>query len=219
MPGLLVKLQFGLLAFGYLAFGSWLWLRAFLVLLWPLWLKVRFCPSPVPCNLSPVTFDGAVMLTMLRDLIQHKGQANAALLKAIRQHDKAAQDEELRKLLHHILLANRFWFMLSLGRELDVKKESQVPESLEQIAARYRETHEQELTWIFQIHEADLARKLETPFIPGYSFSVAEGMMQVCLHSHGHRAQCATRLRLLGGTPPAMDFILWLKERPEPDWM
>jgi len=55
--------------------------------------RFRFCPSPVPCNLSPVTFDGAVMLTMLRDLIQHKGQANAALLKAIRQHDKAAQDE------------------------------------------------------------------------------------------------------------------------------
>src|SRR5215469_5378791 len=129
--------------------------------------RFRFCPYPVPCNLSPVTFDGAAMLTMLRDLIQHKVQANAALLKAIRQHDKAAQDEELRKLLHHILLANRFWFMLSLGRELDVKKESQVPESLEQIAARYRETHEEELTWIFQIHEADLARKLETPFIPG----------------------------------------------------
>jgi uncharacterized damage-inducible protein DinB len=38
------------------------------------------------------------------------------------------------------------------------------------------------------------------------------------MHSHGHRAQCATRLRLLGGTPPAMDFILWLKDRPVPDW-
>jgi len=74
------------------------------------------------------------------------------------------------------------------------------------------------LKWISQIQEADLARKLETPFIPGCSFSVAEGMMQVCMHSQGHRSQCATRLRLLGGTPPAMDFILWLKERPKPDW-
>lgn len=158
------------------------------------------------------------MLAMLRDLIAHKGHANAALLNAILQHEKAARDDELRKLLHHILLANRFWFMLSLGRELALEKESQVPESLETITRQYRETHEQEFEWITRIQESDLARRLETPFIPGYTFSVAEGMMQVCLHSHGHRAQCATRLRLLGGTPPVTDFILWLKERPSPDW-
>ena len=62
-------------------------------------------------------------------------------------------------------------------------------------------------------------RQLETPFLPGATFSVAEGIMQICLHSHGHRAQCATRLRQLGGTPPGTDFILWLKEkRPVPEW-
>lgn len=158
------------------------------------------------------------MLTMLQDLIAHKGHANAALLKAILQHEKAAHDDELRKLLHHILLANRFWFMLSTGRELALETESQVPESLVTVVTQYRETHEQELEWIFRIQESDLERRLETPFIPGSTFSVAEAMMQVCLHSHGHRAQCATRLRLLGGTPPATDFVLWLKERPRPDW-
>jgi uncharacterized damage-inducible protein DinB len=158
------------------------------------------------------------MLAMLRDLIEHKGHANAALLKAIRQHEPASKDEELRKLLHHVLLANRFWFTLSIGREFELKKESQVPQSLETLATQYRETHEQELAWIFAIKEPDLERRLETPFIPGSSFSVAEGMMQVCMHSHGHRAQCATRLRLLGGTPPATDFILWLKEKPAADW-
>ena len=50
------------------------------------------------------------------------------------------------------------------------------------------------------------------------SFSVAQALMQVCLHSHGHRAQCSMRLRLLGGTPPAMDFVHWLGERPTVDW-
>lgn len=158
------------------------------------------------------------MLAMLRDLIKHKGHANAALLKAIRQHEPASKDEELRKLLHHILLANRFWFMLSAGRDFVLEKESRVPESLETLATQYRETHEQELAWISAIKESDLERRLETPFIPGASFSVAEGMMQVCMHSHGHRAQCAKRLRFLGGTPPATDFILWLKERPAPEW-
>ena len=159
------------------------------------------------------------MLPMLRDLVGHKWHANAALFKAIRQHEKAAQDEELRKLLHHILLANRFWRMLSLGHEFSAEKESQMPQSLETLIARYQETEAEEGKWISQIQEADLSRRLETPFLPGHSFSVAEAVMQVCMHSHGHRAQCATKLRQLGGTPPTTDFILWIKEaRPAPEW-
>ena len=156
---------------------------------------------------------------MLRDLVGHKWHANAALFNAIRQNERAAQDEELRKLLHHILLANRFWLMLSLGQQFDFEKERHIGDSLDLLTTHYRETQAQELQWLAQMQEADLERRLETPFLPGATFSVAEGIMQICLHSHGHRAQCATRLRLLGGTPPATDFIMWLKEkRPAPEW-
>src|SRR5215469_14540508 len=158
------------------------------------------------------------MLEMLRDLIDHKWYANAKLLKAIKQQEKAAQDEELRKLFHHILLANRFWFTLSLQRPFTFEEESKVPESLDLIIANYRKTCEQEQDWLTRIKESDLERRLETPYIPGASFSVAEGMMQVCMHSQGHRSQAATRLRSLGGTPPTLDFILWLKERAAPEW-
>src|SRR5262245_23353885 len=140
----------------------------------------------------------SIMIIMLQDLIHHKGFANAALLKAIRQHEMAAHDEELRKILHHILLANRFWLMLSLAQSFAVDEESRVPESLDVIASLYRETYEKEKEWISRIQEPDLARSLETPFIPGFSCSVAQALMQVCMHSHGHRAQCAARLRLLG---------------------
>ncbi|HYE72440.1 MAG TPA: DinB family protein [Blastocatellia bacterium] len=155
---------------------------------------------------------------MLQDLIHHKRCANVSLLKAIRQHEPAAQDPELRKLLHHIILANRFWLCLIRGLPFALEEESQVPDSLKAIAALYQETHAREVEWIAQAQEAELARLVETPFIPGQSYTVAQALMQVCLHSHGHRAQCATRLRLLGGTPPNMDFILWLKERPALDW-
>ena len=158
------------------------------------------------------------MLVMLQELIHHKGYANASLLKAIQQHETAAQDTELRKLLHHIILANRFWLRLSLGLPFVVDEESRIPESIEAVAAQYRETYAQEMEWLAQIQEPELARVLETHYIPDFSCSVAQAMMQVCLHSHGHRAQCATMLRQLGGTPPNMDFILWLKDRPAPDW-
>lgn len=130
----------------------------------------------------------------------------------------AAQDEELRKLMHHVLLANRFWFSLCAGHDFAAEEESKVPESLEAVAVRYRETQAQESEWISQLQESDLAGRVQTHYIPGSSFSVAEAVMQVCMHSHGHRAQCATKLRSLGGIPPAMDFVVWLKDRPAPDW-
>ena len=158
------------------------------------------------------------MLAMLRDLVQHKWWANASLLKALREHDQASQDRELRELLHHIILANRFWFSLSLGRAFNVEEESKVPESLGGVAALYWETHVEEHEWIFRLPESDLSRVLETPFIPGHSFSIAEAQLQVCLHSQGHRAQCAARLRLLGGVPRGTDYIFWLKDRAAPDW-
>jgi hypothetical protein len=55
------------------------------------------------------------MLEMLRDLVAHKGHANATLLTAIGQNPMAASDPALWELLHHILLANRFWLLTVLG--------------------------------------------------------------------------------------------------------
>jgi uncharacterized damage-inducible protein DinB len=155
---------------------------------------------------------------MLQDLILHKGYADFSLLRAIRQNKRAAQDDDLRRLLHHIILANRFWLMQNLGRPFALVEETRVPTSLEAVADRYRETYLQEREWVFQLVEADLPRKLESPLIPGAHCSVAESVMQMCMHSHGHRSQCATRLRLMGGTPPVLDFIVWLKDRPAADW-
>ena len=159
------------------------------------------------------------MLVLLQDLVRHKAHANASLLRAVRNHEAAARDTEIRALLHHVILANRFWFSLMRGISFQPEHESHVPDSLGEVAEVYRNTHSQELEWIAGIQNADLARTIETPFILGQTFSIEQTLLQVCLHSHGHRAQCATRLRQLGGIPPSMDFILWLKDRPGPDWI
>lgn len=158
------------------------------------------------------------MIALLRDLTRHQGHANASMLRAIRRHEAAAQDQELRRLMHHILVATRFWLAQALSRPFAREEESRVPESHDALAARFRETHSEELEWILHVPETELERRVETPFLPESSFSVAEAWMQVCMHSHGHRSQCATRLRSLGGTPPALDFILWLKDRPAAEW-
>ena len=88
------------------------------------------------------------MLGMLRDLVQHKAWASAALLNAIRSSDSAANDEALRSLLHHIILANRFWLFSCLDRPFAVADESRVPGALEAVADLFRATHAIEAEWI-----------------------------------------------------------------------
>ena len=158
------------------------------------------------------------MIETLKDLIGHNGYANASLLGVIRQQQAAAQDAGLLKLLHHIHIANRHWFLLIVNESFVVEEESRLPDSLETIAGQFKAICDREILWVSQIAETDLARRLESPFLPGLNVLVAEAMIQVCLHSAAHRAQCAIKLRELGGEPPMIDFILWLKDRPSPNW-
>jgi uncharacterized damage-inducible protein DinB len=158
------------------------------------------------------------MLEMLRDLLAHKGHANAALLGAIRQNDAAVADLELGQLLHHVLIANRFWLLAVLELPFAFEEESQPADSFAALVQRYRSTQEQESAWLAAATDADLARVLASPLIPGGQCSVPQAFMQVCMHSHGHRAQAAKLLRRHGGVPPVTDFITWLAGRPAAEW-
>jgi hypothetical protein len=61
--------------------------------------------------------------------------------------------------------------------------------------------------WLKTATEGDRARIVEGALIPNGKCSVSQALIEVCLHSHGHRAQCATLLRRHGGVPPPMDAI------------
>lgn len=158
------------------------------------------------------------MLDLIRQLIGHKAHADARLLHAIREHATAAADPELLDLLTHMLVANQFWVTACLGEPFVPAAEDGERLSLEQLIGAYRHTHAKEQAWLAAATDHDLQRVLENQLIPGGSCSVADAWMQVCLHSQGHRAQCARTLRRLGGAPPATDFILWRIARPDPVW-
>jgi uncharacterized damage-inducible protein DinB len=158
------------------------------------------------------------MLEMLRELVMHKGHANAALLTAIRGNGAAASDPEVLDLLHHVLLANRFWLLAVLGLPFVIEDESRPSDSFAALVQRYARMQSQEDGWLETATARDLARILEDTQIPNGACSVAQAFMQVCLHSHGHRAQCATLLRRHGGAPPQTDFVVWLMNRDAAIW-
>lgn len=153
------------------------------------------------------------MLQMMRDLMAHKEYANTLMLAAIRDHPEASRDPELLALLHHILVSNRFWTLTLLGLPFDQAQETIVPATLQELVEKYEATQRDENAWMARATESDLARMLDSPLIPGARCTVAQALMQVCMHSQGHRSQCAKMLRRLGGTPPMTDFILWLANR------
>lgn len=158
------------------------------------------------------------MLDWIQELFRHQAHADAAILEAIRKHPVAASDRELRERLHHFLQAHRYWIHTCRGLPFSIEAESVVPETLAEIAEKFRATRSLESAWLDQLDEADLERGVESSYFPGRQLTLGQGLTQVCLHSQGHRAQCATRLRKLGGEPPATDYILWLEDRPEPVW-
>ncbi len=162
--------------------------------------------------------EDVTMLQMLRDLMAHKGHANAALLHAIQENGPAASDPELWELLHHILVANRFWLLTVSGLPFVHEHEARPSPSFNALIQRYGSTQTEETAWLDAAMEPDLARIVEDARIPNDKCSVSQAFMQVCLHSHGHRAQCAKLLRRHGSVPPSTDFILWLTTRPRAVW-
>ncbi len=158
------------------------------------------------------------MLSLLRDLVAHKGHANAALLIAVRRSEAATADAELMDLLHHILIANRFWITAVRRVPFIEAQEANVSRRLPSLIDAFRATQSEEAAWLGAATEEECGATLTHPLIPGGACTVGAALTQVCLHSQAHRAQIAKMLRRHGGVPPQTDFILWLVERQPPDW-
>ena len=157
------------------------------------------------------------MLPLINQLIRHKWWANHTLLRSIEKCvPAAAEDAELRKLLHHILVANRYWLLLTLSQPFIDEQEKLIPDSHAALTEQFRETEQLELEWLYRATAEELDRQIQPRALPGTTISVVDAMIQVALHSQDHRSQCATRLRALGGTPEPMDFVLWARDKNAP---
>ena len=151
------------------------------------------------------------MIPMIQSLFAHQAWADDAILNAIRDHPDGATDEPLRKLIHHIVTVQRFFLSRFLDRPFD-PAEMQLPDTLDVLLPKFDEAHRDGIAYAERLDEAELARSIEFPRMPEFRPSIREALMQVAMHSEHHRAQCAMRLRSLGGKPPITDYIIWVRD-------
>src|SRR3569833_3079063 len=122
------------------------------------------------------------MLPIITQLIRHKWWANTNLLRSIELHPPTAEDAELRRLLHHILVANRYWLLLTLGQPFLDEQEKRIPDSHQALAAHFGDTERLELDWLSGATAEELERQIQPRAHPGTTVSVGEAMTQVALH-------------------------------------
>jgi uncharacterized damage-inducible protein DinB len=162
------------------------------------------------------------MNRLLRDLYYHQAWADAGHWKALEALPAALEDATLRGRLHHYHLTQHafLWLAEADGRPFtrttveDFKNNAALKEYA-------REFNTEAGRFLDEVPDSRLQENIVIPWgpKPPQPITVELALTQAAMHSHHHRAQNAVRLRELGGTPPAGDFIAWLwKGRPAPDW-
>jgi len=164
------------------------------------------------------------MKTLLVDLARHQSWADAEHWRALEAYRPAIEDPAIRTRLHHLHQVQRAFVWLAAGNHVQSFKATTVDDFPSTGGLReYAETSSRPFAeFVAALGDDRLQARIELPFfekVPTFTVSVAEALMQAMTHSQWHRGQNATRLRELGGAPPAVDLIIWyLKDRPPAAW-
>jgi uncharacterized damage-inducible protein DinB len=159
------------------------------------------------------------MLTFLRDLLAHAEWANAVFFHAWGK-SPARDHEEMRRRVDHILAVQQ-GFLSILRGEGPVWPPDGPPPSFEDLKARAEASHAGLRNFAAGLDDEALSRTVQVPWFPDPPcvVTLAEGLVQVAMHTQHHRGQCMTRLKDLGGEPKNVDWIIWLwKQKPPGRW-
>lgn len=151
------------------------------------------------------------MSAMIQSLFAHQAWADSAILKAVADQEGAYADEEIRKLLHHMAVVQRFFLSLAQARPFDMERERQVPAAAADLERLFRGAHEDGAAYTAALTDEQLSRRLNFPQMPDFHPQVRDALIQVAMHSEHHRAQIAMRLRAMGAKPPVTDYIMWVR--------
>lgn len=162
----------------------------------------------------------------LRDLYQHLEWADSTIWRTVFSNPLAVGDSGIHDRLAHCHLVQ--WAHLSAwqGTPFDLKGFGSPP--VEELALRARDYHAAVHRYLESVDEATVGRQLVVPWLDVLEqhwkrkvapLTVAEGILQVAMHSAYHRGQVNARLRELGAEPPLTDYIVWIWfGRPPAEW-
>ena len=166
-------------------------------------------------------------LTDLNDLYRHMEWADASVWRAVLVSREARADQKLREFFYHLHLVQRAFLRAWRGEPRDTP----YPTFAEANSLlRWGRGYYPELISHFEtLKNAEISKPMRLPWgdiverelgrIPE-TISVGETMLQVPLHSQYHRGQINARLRVVGGEPPRVDYIVWIwLGRPAADWI
>jgi uncharacterized damage-inducible protein DinB len=124
--------------------------------------------------------------------------------------------DSLRRTLAHLYDAELWWFNNCQGNVAPGFVESPPNTALDDLASRFDALAEQRNSMLAQRSDADLRRVVHAEPIPDKrrSFMLGDVLLQLCTHGTHHRAQALNMLRHLGGTPPGLDYITYLRAQP-----
>lgn len=159
------------------------------------------------------------MHATLTDLFAHMAWADAEHWRSISGHPGALDDPELQERLRHIALVQSAFLDVLHGQVPRLPRPGEEP-PLQELLRAVRRSHDEAAAFLAEVGPR-LEEPVQVPWFkdPACHLPVREALLQVAMHSHGHRAQNAARLRALGGEAPTTDFIVWVwKGRPAPAW-
>lgn len=166
----------------------------------------------------------------LRDLLAHCAWADAMFFHAWGKVDRG--DGELRDRFRHSN-ATASYFLKVLTHTMDVdwdgilKGEVRPPwldrplPAYEELSLEAQQNHAALVAFAGALEPGSMQREVRIPWFPEppCTVSVAEALVQVALHTQHHRGQAMTRLKIIGGKPVNVDYLIWLwKGRPEARW-
>lgn len=168
-----------------------------------------------------------ITLALARDLLRHMQWADAEIWRAIDATPGATSDEKLMKIMGHLHLVQRAFYLMWIGGEInweDLEAERD-PDTLRRWA---RTCYPDSDAFIAQTESAALNEIVNMPWLhlfvermgrPLQAPTLADTLVQLPAHSTYHRGQVNARLREVGGEPPLVDYIAWVWfGRPEPNW-
>jgi uncharacterized damage-inducible protein DinB len=165
-------------------------------------------------------------IEIVRAQFRHAEWADAAVWKSVMESEIARGDKDLRARLEHMALVQQSFMHSWRGETLDYKLASTF--DLETLGRWTRDYHARAATYVAEVAETDLGHEHILPWshLAGQHFgremaatTLAETLVQVCLHTAHHRGQVTARLREIGATPPQTDFIIWAWfGKPIADW-